>query len=74
MRQFILGIVIGATLTGGLVSAGNFYNKDGSLNAPGGSQKSFDYFRQRQQQLDISHMRRQADKERLDRQLHPCGK
>lgn len=74
MKQFVVGIVIGSALTGSLVWAGNLYNKDGSLNAPSGSQAQIDYFRQRQQQLDIGHMRRQADQDRLERQANPCAK
>jgi hypothetical protein len=48
----------------------NLYNKDGSLNAPRGSQQQFDYFRQRQQYLDLQQMRRNSDALRAD----PCGK
>lgn len=74
MKQFMLGIVVGAMMMGVVAEAGNLYKKDGSVNAPTGSQAQFDYFRQRQQQLDISHMRRQADQDRLNRMTNPCGK
>jgi len=74
MRQLVMGILIGSALTGSLTWAGQFYNKDGSLNAPAGSQKSFDYFRERQQFLDIGAMRRNSDEQRLKSQTNPCGK
>lgn len=64
MRQLILGILIGATLTGGLVSAGNFYTPSGQVAAPPGSQQRFDYYRQRQQYLDIGKLREQAERDR----------
>jgi hypothetical protein len=37
-------------------------------------QQQFDYFRQRQQQLDIQHMRRLMDQQALERNLYrkPC--
>ena len=74
MRQLVMGILIGSALTGSLTWAGQFYNKDGSLKAPSGSQQSFDYFRQRQQFLDIQHMRQQADRDRLNHMKTPCAK
>lgn len=74
MKQFVLGLIFSSLLTGTVVEAGSFYNKDGSLNTPSGSQKQFDYFRQRQQFLDIQHMRRQADQDRLNSLTNPCGK
>jgi hypothetical protein len=74
MKQLVLGLIFGSLLTGTVVGAGSFYNKDGSLNTPSGSQKQFDYFRQRQQFLDIQHMRRQADQDRLRQMSDPCGK
>jgi hypothetical protein len=75
MKQFVLGLIFGSLLTGTVVGAGSgFYNKDGSLDAPYGSQKSYDYFRSRQQQLDIQHMRKQADQERLRQMSDPCGR
>jgi hypothetical protein len=74
MRQLVMGVVLGSLLTGTVVEAGSFYNKDGSLNTPNGSQKQFDYFRSRQQQLDIQHLRQQADRDRLKQMSDPCGK
>jgi hypothetical protein len=49
-------------------------NSKGNVAAPGGSQQQFDYFRERQQQLDIGHIRKQMDKQELDRKLgkNPC--
>jgi hypothetical protein len=37
-------------------------------------QQQFDYFRERQQQLDIGHMRQQLDRQETDRKLgkKPC--
>jgi hypothetical protein len=74
MKNLMLGVVLGSLLTGTLAWSGSFYNSDGSLDAPTGSQKSFDYFRGRQQQLDIQHMRQQADRERLKQMSDPCGR
>ena len=74
MKQFILGIILGSLITGGLALAGTFYDSKGQPAAPRGSIQQFDYFRQRQQQLDIKHMREQMDREALDRKLgkNPC--
>lgn len=74
MKQFILGLLVGSMITGTVVGAGSFYNSKGEPSAPRGSTQQFDYFRQRQQQLDIKHMREQADREALDRKLgkSPC--
>jgi len=59
MNQFILGVLVGSVLTASLGMAGsNLYNKDGALRAPRGSQQQYDYFRQRQQFLDIGALRR----------------
>lgn len=70
MRSFILGMLLGALVMGVGVEAGSLYKKDGSLNAPSGSQQQYDYFRQRQQYLDIQSMRKQAEQ---DRSRHnPC--
>ena len=74
MKQFVLGILLGSLVTGTAVWAGNFYDSKGNLKAPSGSQQQFDYFRQRQQQMDIGHMRRQMEQQELDRRLgkNPC--
>lgn len=74
MKQFILGLVIGSALTGTLVGAGQFYNKQGQPSAPAGSVQSFDYYRQRQQWIDIGHMRQQADQDRLNQMTKPCAR
>ena len=72
MKQRLLGIVIGSLLTTGLGIAGtSFYNKEGALQAPNGSQQQFDYFRQRQLFLDVQHMRQQADNDRLNQMTKP---
>jgi hypothetical protein len=74
MKQFILGILFGSLVTGTVVGAGSLYDSKGNVAAPRGSQQQFDYFRQRQQRLDIEHMRDQMDKQQLDRKLgrNPC--
>jgi hypothetical protein len=74
MKQFILGILVGSLVTGTVVGAGTFYDSKGNVQAPRGSVQQYDYFRQRQQQLDIQHMRDQMDREALERKLgqHPC--
>lgn len=59
--------MLGSVSTGSLVLAGNFYDSKGNVKAPAGSHAQFDYFRERQQQLNVSTMRGQADEERLDR-------
>ena len=74
MKQFALGIILGSVITGTVVGARNFYDSKGNLKAPSGSQQQFDYFRQRQQQIDISNMRKQMERQELDRQRgkNPC--
>ena len=74
MKQFTLGILFGSLVTGTVVGAGSLYDSKGNVAAPRGSQQQFDYFRQRQQQLDIQHMRDQMDQQQLDRRLgkNPC--
>jgi hypothetical protein len=74
MKQFILGALFGSMITGTVVGAGSFYDSKGNVKAPSGSVQEFDYFRQRQQQLDINHMREQMDRHELDRKLgkNPC--
>ena len=74
MKQFILGALFGSMITGTVVGAGSFYDSKGNVKAPSGSVQQFDYFRQRQQWLDINHMREQMDREALDRRLgkNPC--
>ena len=74
MKQLILGIMIGSLVTGRVVGAGSLYDSKGNVAAPRGSQQQFDYFRQRQQQIDISNMRRQMEQQELNRKLgkSPC--
>ena len=74
MQQFMWGILFGSLITGTAVWAGSLYDSKGNVTAPRGSQQQFDYFRQRQQQLDIQHMRDQMDQQHLDRKLgkNPC--
>ena len=74
MKQFTLGILLGSLVTGTVVGTGSLYDSKGKVAAPRGSQQQFDYFRQRQQQLDIEHMRDQMDKQQLERRLgkNPC--
>ena len=72
MKQFTLGILFGSLVTGTVVGAGSLYDSKGNVAAPRGSQQQFDYFRQRQQQLDISNMRKQMEPHDLDRKLPPC--
>jgi hypothetical protein len=74
MKQFTLGILLGSLVTGTVVGAGSLYDSKGNVAAPRGSQQQFDYFRQRQQQIDISNMRKQMEQQDLDRKLGktPC--
>lgn len=73
MRNLILGILIGATLTGGLVGAGDrFYDRSGQPSAPRGSVQQFDYFRQRQLFIDVQNLRNATEQNRAT--TKPCGK
>ncbi len=75
MRQFILGILMGSVVTGTVVGAGNLYDSKGNVQAPRGSTQQFDYFRQRQQWLDVENMRKQMDQQDFNRkydQKKPC--
>ncbi|UVT18283.1 MAG: hypothetical protein H8K03_22355 (plasmid) [Nitrospira sp.] len=56
-RPFIRGAILGRLITGGLTVAGTFYDFKGQPAAPRGSAQQFDDIRQRQHQLDITHMR-----------------
>ena len=73
MKQFGLGLVVGSILTASLGLAG-IYDKSGQPAAPRGSVQQFDYFRERQQQLDVQALRRESDRQRAERQSHPCDK
>ena len=74
MKQFVLGILFGSLVTGTVVGAGNLYDSKGNVKAPSGSQQQFDYFRQRQQQIDINNMRKQMEQQEFDRKhgKNPC--
>jgi hypothetical protein len=69
MRQFILGCLVGVILT---ASVNALAGKDSLGRSP--QQQQFDYFRERQQQLDIGHMRQQLDRQETERKLgkKPC--
>jgi hypothetical protein len=69
MRQFILGCLLGGLLMGGVSSLAG---TDSLGRSP--QQQQFDYFRQRQQQLDIQHMRQLMDRQALERNRYqkPC--
>lgn len=74
MKTFFLGAMVGSILTGTLAGAGNLYDRAGNPAAPRGSVQQSDYFRQRGQQLDIEHLRKQADQDRLNQAAKPCAK
>lgn len=69
MRQFMLGCVVGGVLMTGMAAVAE---KDRLGRSP--QQQKYDYFRERQQQLDVEHMRKQMDQRELDRKLghKPC--
>ncbi len=67
MRSFILGILLGVCFTESVtVLAKDYLNRSPQ-------QQRYDYFRERQQQLDIEHMRKQ-DRQELERKAgqKPC--
>ena len=64
MKQFMLGVLVGASVMASLAGAGNPYDRSGQPAAPRGSIQQYDYFRQRQQQLDVGALRRQADQQK----------
>ena len=69
MRQFMLGCLVGGILMG---TVSVLAEKDSLGRSP--QQQQFDYFRQRQQQLDIQHMRQLMDQQALERNWYrkPC--
>jgi len=71
MRTFILGLVLGLSMPGIVAWAGNLYDRQGNSAGPTGSIQQFDYFRQRQQQIDIGAVRRQQEHDRLNRTWRP---
>jgi hypothetical protein len=62
MTRFALGIIVGCLLTTSLGFAGKFYDSSGKPNAPNGSIQSYDYFRMRQQFIDVGHIAQQGTK------------
>jgi hypothetical protein len=64
MKQFV-GVLLGSLVTGTVVEAGSLYDSKGNVKAPSGSQQQFDYFRQRQQQIDIGNMLKQMEQQEL---------
>ena len=75
MKNLLLGIILGSTLTAGLGLAGtNLYNNHCQIQAPNGSQQQLDYFRQRQSWLDLAATPRMAEIDRIHGLNNPCGK
>jgi hypothetical protein len=60
MRNLMLGILLGSTLTTLGVGAADLYDRHGQVQAPRGSQQQYDYFRQRQFFLDVQKQREQG--------------
>jgi hypothetical protein len=68
MRSFILGILLGVCFDGTVtVLAKDYLNRSPQ-------QQQYDYFRERQQQLDVEHLRKQLDEEQFERNSRrvPC--
>jgi len=72
MRIFLLSLTVGLGLAGTIALAGDLYDRQGNVKAPAGSVQQFDYFRSRQQHLDIGAMRRQMERDRLNQAVRPC--
>lgn len=72
MKLFLCGLAVGLGLAGTIALAGDLYDRKGNPAAPSGLIQQYDYYRQRQQQLDIGAMRREADRQRLEHQGNPC--
>ncbi len=72
MKQLMLGLVLGSVVTGGLVDAARLYDSNGQPSAPAGSIQQQDYFRQRQQWLDVTAMRRTQEEALRQQRLSPC--
>ncbi len=72
MKHFMLGVLTGSLLTGSFGLAGTFYDGKGQPNAPAGSIQQFDYFRERQQFLDLGAMRRNQEEALRQQRLNPC--
>jgi hypothetical protein len=74
MKQLMFGVLLGSLLTTGIGLARDLYDSKGNVQAPRGSQQSYDYFRQRQQQLDVGALRRQADQAPRSGLADPCAR
>ena len=72
MKQFVTGVIVGTVLTGSLGLAANFYNGSGTPSAPTGSVQQYDYFRFRQQMIDINQMNKRAQDAQANRFANPC--
>ncbi len=74
MNNLMLGMILGSLLAGTLVSAAQFYDSKGQPAAPSGSIQQFDYFRQRQQFIDLGASRRIQEEATRQNKLTPCGR
>ena len=74
MKTFALGVIVGIVLSASLGLGGQFYDSSGHPNAPAGSVQQFDYFRSRQQFLDLNAMRRNQEEQMRRDKLNPCGR
>lgn len=61
MGNFVGGVLVGVVLSASLGLASGLYDRQGNPTGPRGSVQQFDYFRQRQLQLDVGALRRQAE-------------
>jgi hypothetical protein len=68
MRGFLVGILLGICFDTTVTAIA----KDSLNRSP--QQQQYDYFRQRQQQLDVEHMRKQLDQQEFARKYNrrPC--
>lgn len=76
-KTFLMGLALGTILASlAPVLAGNFYDRYGNTAAPSGSQQQMDYFRQRQQMLDIQKLRQLEERKAAERanRLEPCAR
>lgn len=69
MRQFIIGCGVGGVLKTGMAALAE---NDSLGRSP--HQQKYDYFRERQQQLNVEHMRKQMDQKEFNRKSgrKPC--
>jgi hypothetical protein len=74
MKNLVFGILLGSCLTTGLGLAQNYYDSNGALSAPRGSQQQYDYYRQRELYTDMNAVRRENDRMRLRELENPCAK